>query len=108
MRQVFRRAQLAGRVAFEGEQRVLTVHPVAVVGDPQPPYAAPDDLDDDRGRAGVQGVLDQLLRGARRALDHLARGDLVRECLVEAANASHAAWFYVERAASARPLGPTP
>ena len=43
---------------------------------PKPPPFATTSM---RGGAGVDRVLDQLLDDARRALDHLARGDAVDE-----------------------------
>ena len=46
--EVVGRADLAGRVAVERQQRVLAAHPVPVVGDPHERLAAGLDLDGDR------------------------------------------------------------
>ncbi len=71
------RADLAGGVPVEREQRVLAPHALAVVGDADQRLAA--GLDGDRHRAGlrVERVLEQLLEHGGRALDHLARRDAV-------------------------------
>ena len=44
------------------------------------------DRDVDARRAGVKRVLDQLLDGGRRPLDHLAGGDAIDEKGIETAN----------------------
>jgi hypothetical protein len=51
--------------------------PHAVVGHQDAGQAAAVGLDLDPGRAGVDGVVDQLLDGAGRPFDHLAGGDAV-------------------------------
>ncbi len=75
-RQVLRARELAGRVAREGDQRVLRRHALAVV-------AHRDQVEPARGeahlhvaRARVERVLDQLLHYRGRPLDHLASRDL--------------------------------
>src|SRR5690606_22307129 len=89
--QVLERGDLAGRVAEHGELGVLAGHALAVVGHADVARAAALDLDLDRARAGVDRVLDQLLDHARGPLDDLAGGDLIRERVVEDADArSHA------------------
>ncbi len=80
---------LARRMALERERRVARVHPRAVVADADQRDAAPFDLDLDARRAGVDGVLDELLDDARRSLDDLARGDLVREIGRQRVDAPH-------------------
>ena len=52
--QVVGGAELGGGVAFEGEQRVVADHAVAVVGDADELAAAGFDLDADAGGAGVE------------------------------------------------------
>ena len=54
-------------------------HAAAVVGDPHQPLAAARRGDLDPGRAGVDGVFHQFLRGAGGSFDDLAGGDLVDE-----------------------------
>ena len=60
-------------------------HPVVL--DANQPLAAELDRDGDAPRARVDRVLDEFLDDARRALDDLARRDLVREIGREAADA---------------------
>ena len=64
-------------MALEGEQGVVARHALGVVRDAQQAPAAGLDVQLDAARAGVDGVLDEFLGDRGRALDHLARGDLV-------------------------------
>jgi hypothetical protein len=66
-------------VAFQGEDGVLPPHARSVIGDPHEGQAALLDVDLDRTRAGVEGVLHQFLDDGRWTLDHLPGGDLVHE-----------------------------
>ena len=75
--QVFSHLNLAGRVAFKAKQRVVTVHAGTVVCNADETPAAGLNLHGDARGPGVEGVLDQLLHHAGRALHHLAGGDLV-------------------------------
>jgi hypothetical protein len=61
----------------------------AVVGHQDAGQAAAMGLDLDPRRAGVDGVVDQLLDGAGRALDHLAGGDAVDGLGRQAADGHH-------------------
>ena len=73
-------------MALEGEHRVVARHPLAVVRDAQEPSAARLDVQLDPPRSRVDRVLDKLLGDRRRALDDLARGDLVGDVVGEDAN----------------------
>ena len=68
------------------EFEVFRPHAHAVIADPD--QAAPTLLDQhiDAARAGINGVLDQLLHRRSRALDHLTGSDLVYEDGVETAD----------------------
>ena len=70
---------LARRVALERQPRILRVHPDPVVLDADEALAAEFHLDGDAMRARVDRVLDELLDDRRRALHHLAGGNLVGE-----------------------------
>ena len=85
--QVLGAGQLARRVAFQRELRVLRSHAGSVVGDGDEVAAAAADLDAHARRTGVERVLDELLDHGSRAFDHLAGGDLVDERIVESAHA---------------------
>ncbi len=74
-------ADLAGGVAGQGEQQLVRGDADAVVAHAAELGAALLHLDVDRQRARVEAVLDQFLDHGRRALDHLAGGDLVNELL---------------------------
>src|SRR4029078_1011151 len=82
-------ADLAGRVALDGQPRVLGVHAFAVVFDADQPLAAAVDGDRDPRGPGVQRVLAQLLDDGGRALDDFAGGDLVREIRSKPVNFRH-------------------
>ena len=75
--QVLRRADLAGGMSEKGVPHVLLRDPASVVGDTDQRLAAVPDLDGDRRRVRVDGVLRELLHDGGRPLDDLARGDLV-------------------------------
>ncbi len=64
-------------MALDREREIGARHALAVVGDADEPPPAAVGQHLDAGRAGVERVLDQFLDHARRALDHLARGDAV-------------------------------
>ena len=69
--------ELRRGVALDAKREVGRVHAVAVIGDADERKSAIDRDDLDLARAGVDGVLDQLLDHARRPLHHLAGGDAV-------------------------------
>ena len=64
-------------MAFEGEFRVRTRHPLTVVFDRHELLPAEIDDDGDSRGTGVHGVLDELLHDGGRTLDDLAGGNLV-------------------------------
>ena len=68
-------------MADHREAGVVAVHAGAVVGDADEVDAALFEVDTDAARAGVEGVLDQLLDDAGGALDDLSGGDLVGQIL---------------------------
>jgi hypothetical protein len=69
--------QLGGGVALDGHRQLVGGQAAAVVGHQDAGQAAAVGLDLDPRGAGVDGVVDQLLDGAGRPLDHLAGGDAV-------------------------------
>ena len=73
--QILRRAQFARRVAQEGRRQLARRDAAAVVADAKIGHAAVFHLYRHALRAGVDGVIQQLLDNARRALEHLAQGD---------------------------------
>ncbi len=80
------RLQLGGGVSLDRQAQLPRPEPRAVIADQDAREAALLHLDLDAGRAGVDGVLNQLLDGARRPLDHLAGGDAVDGLLRQAAD----------------------
>jgi hypothetical protein len=63
---------LAGSVLGDAEPQIVGVHAAAVIGHLDQAAPAVEDADRDLPGAGVEGVLDQLLDDAGRALDALA------------------------------------
>ena len=59
-----------------GEQRIVAIHPTAVIDDPNVGNSAAPGEDVDFVRAGINAVLDQLLHDRRRPFDHFACRDL--------------------------------
>ena len=82
-------AQLGSGVAFEGEQRVIAIHSVAVVGNANQLPSARLNLDSNAAGASVEGVLQQLLHHRGRPVHNLARGDLVGNLVGKYADAAH-------------------
>ena len=89
--QVLRHLNLAGRVPLEAQQRVVTVHAGTVVGDTDEAAAAGLYVHGDACGPGVEGVLDQFLHHAGRALHHLASGDLVGDNFWQETDGTHVA-----------------
>src|SRR2546428_540129 len=80
---------LARGMPLDRKPRVLRLHPLAVVLDPDQLLATEFDGDGNTPRAGVDGILDQFLDHRRRALDDLAGRNLVRKVGGEAMNPRH-------------------
>ena len=83
-------------MALHREREFVGRHAGAVVGDRDEVAATLAHDHVDAPRAGVDGVLDEFLDRARRALDHLAGGDAVDERLRQDADGHD----------GARPLAP--
>jgi hypothetical protein len=81
-------------VALKGQQGVVAVHAVAVVGDADELAAARFDFDADARGARVQGILQQLFDHRSRPVDHLAGGDLVGHLVGKNADAPHSSSEY--------------
>jgi hypothetical protein len=69
--------QLRCGVALKGEQSIIAVHSMAIVGDANELSATGFDFDPDSGRTGVEGVLEQFFYNGGWAVDYLTCGDLV-------------------------------
>jgi len=70
-------------VPRECERQLLRFDAAAIIAYAHKPDAAALDVDLDAARPGIEAVLDELLDDGRRALDHLARGNLVDELIGE-------------------------
>ena len=73
-------------MAGQRERQLVALHAAAVVGDPNQAAAALLQRNLDGARAGIDGVLDQLLDHRGRALDHLSRRDAVDHALRQETN----------------------
>ena len=71
------------------EPRIVRRHPLAVVLDTNQLLAAEFHGHSDAPRAGVDGVLDQLLDDLCGPLHHLTRGDLVRQVVGQPGDLGH-------------------
>src|SRR5258708_26822801 len=69
--------QFRGAMALDGERELGRAHPAAVIGDGDEGEPALAQRHLDAARAGIDGVLDELLDDGRRPLDDLAGGDAV-------------------------------
>jgi len=71
--------ELGRCVPLQRQTHFLGRHSAAVVGDFDAVEPTSGQADGDARRTGIERVFDQLLEGASRALDHLARGDAIDE-----------------------------
>jgi hypothetical protein len=81
--------ELGSRVALDGEPEIIRSHAGAIVAHRDQRTAAVTQGGIDPPRAGVDGVLHQLLQRRRRAFHHLARGDAVHQRLRQTADRRH-------------------
>ncbi|MNF73693.1 hypothetical protein D3C84_557020 [compost metagenome] len=86
--EVFQVADLAGGVTGQGQRQVIGGNATAIVAHPQQLDAALLHIDVDAFGAGVEAVFQQFLDHRSRALDHLTRGNLVRQPRAEQLDAS--------------------
>ena len=87
--EIVRPPDLAGRVALDRHPRVFRLHPLAIVFHADLFLAAELDVDLQPPRAGVDGVLDELLDDGGGTLHDFAGGDLVREIRWETVDFTH-------------------
>ena len=76
-------------MALEGQQRVVAVHAVAVVGEPDELASARLHLDADAGCARVQSILQKFFHHRGGPVHHLAGGDLIGNLVGKYADAAH-------------------
>ncbi len=81
--------QLAGGVAFEGQQRIVAQHAAAVVANADEAPARVLHLDAKVVAARVERVFQQFFHSRRRTLDHFARGDFIGDNVRKNANTAH-------------------
>jgi hypothetical protein len=89
MWQIVGSAQFGGCVALEGEQGVVAIHALAVVGDADQLAPAGFHFHANARGAGVQRILQELLHDGGRTVDHLAGGDLIGDLVGKNADAAH-------------------
>ena len=76
-------------MAFEAEQSIVAAHAQAVVGHADETAPAREDIHGEVSGLRVEGVLNQLLHDAGRALDHFASSDLISDLFGQEADAVH-------------------
>ena len=77
---------------FQTHEGVIPVHPRAVVDDPDQADPSAPRHDFDVLRPGIEAVLNEFFDDGRRAIDHLAGGDLASEGIREDSDAAHGGW----------------
>lgn len=87
--EVGRLANLARRVAFETEKRVLAIHATAIIAHRHGARPSAGKIDPNPLRSGVETVLDQLLNQGSRSLDNLPCRDLAGHVIGQKTNFSH-------------------
>src|SRR5262245_54738993 len=88
--EIVRTADLARRVPFDREPRILRRHPFPIVLDANGLLASELDADVETARAGIDRVLDELLDDRGRPFHDLAGRDLVGKVGGQYLDASHA------------------
>ena len=73
----------------DGQQDVVGMNSLAVVGDADQFSAALDDVDVDPRRERIDAVLEQFFHPVGRSFDDLTGGDLVDHARIELLNARH-------------------
>ena len=76
-------------MALEGEQGIVPVHTVPIIGDANELAAPSLDHDGDAIGSGVERVFKQLLHDGSRPIHHLARSDLIGDLVGKDADAAH-------------------
>ena len=95
VQQVVGVADFRGGVTLEGQHGVVAHHAAAVVDHLDQLAASGLNVHANAAGTGIERVLQQLLRHRRRALDHLARGDLVGYIFGENVDATHRVLRYM-------------
>ena len=89
-REILSATNLAGGVAFQTQQCVVATHAEAVVRDADQAASARLDFHRDSRGLRIERILDQFLDDTGRALDDLARRDLVRDVVRQEFDPVHA------------------
>ena len=76
-------------MALEGQQSVVAIHAVAIVGDADQLSPAALNLDANAHGSSVERVLKELLDHGRGPIDHLAGGDLIGNLIGKDADLAH-------------------
>ena len=76
-------------MALKGQQGVVAVHALAIVGDADHAPSAALDFDADAHGPSVKSVLQQLLHHRSGPVHHLAGGDLVGNLIGKDADLAH-------------------
>ena len=76
-------------MTFEGEQRIIPIHPVAVVADADELSSARFDFDPDAVGAGIERIFQQFLGNRSRTVNHFTGSDLICHLVRKNADATH-------------------
>ena len=87
--QILRQADLARRMPLQAQQRIIAIHPAAVVHHAEETGSATREFHHDPARSGIDAVFDEFLHHRGGALHDLARRHLTGDLIGEQANSSH-------------------
>jgi hypothetical protein len=76
-------------MTLEGEERVIAIHPAAVVDYADERNSPASDQDLDLARTGVDAVFDEFFHHGSRTLHHFAGRNLAGDDVWQQANAAH-------------------
>ena len=87
--EVFNAVDLAGRMTRQSQRQIVAINASAVIANSDQPRAAGLHVNLDPGGSSIQAVFDRLFDNRGRALNHLARGNLIRQTGLQNSNHAH-------------------
>ena len=94
LKEVFDGSDLAGGMAFQGKEGIVSAHADPVITDADQAPAAGLDFDMNKSCLRIEGVLDQFFHDAGGSFDDFAGGDLIRHSFGKDPNTIHCLALY--------------
>ena len=88
-KQIVSRPQFRSRVPLERQQRIVMIHPAAIIDHANHALPAGFHFDSDRLRPGIQRILQQFLHHRGGPLDNLPSSNFIRHIFSKDADAAH-------------------